>query len=125
MRRAFSRSLSLLGLALALLCGGWPSVPVSRAARFTEDGFLPGEVNVKLAQAADLATVAAAFNLDPQPIEQFGSRPIFRLRIRDGSDPRDKAAALRADTTRVLLAEPNYNAGAPGGSGASWSIGAS
>ena len=129
MYRTFSRNLILLGLALVVLCGGLPggSAPPRAAAASSraEDGFTPGEVNVRLKQASDLAGVAAQFNLDPRPVEQFGSRPIFRLRILDGASPQAKADALMDDSARVEVAEPNYNAGPPEGSGNSWSIGGS
>src|SRR5215207_10463753 len=106
MYRTFSRNLMLLGLALVILCGGLPggaSAPRAAAVRSrAEDGFTPGEVNVKLKQATDLAGVAAQFNLDPRPVEQFGSRPIFRLRILDNTSTQTKAAALMTDPARVL-----------------------
>jgi parallel beta-helix repeat protein len=71
------------------------------------DGYLPDEVVVKLAQAGDLLAVAADYGLDPTPLDQFGAQPIFRLRIGDGADPLDKAAALVNDS-RVVYAEPNF-----------------
>ncbi|MFO7634670.1 MAG: S8 family serine peptidase [Caldilinea sp.] len=73
-----------------------------------EDGdFVPGEIVVKLLQPGDLPGVAADFSLDPTPLDQFGARPIYRLRILDGTPPPDKAEALQQDS-RVLYAEPNY-----------------
>jgi hypothetical protein len=62
-----------------------------------ENDYVPGEVVVKLVQAADLASIAAAFQLDPTPLDQFGARPIYRLRILDGVDPQVKAGALASD----------------------------
>ncbi len=72
-----------------------------------EDNYLPGEVVVKLFQATDLAGVAADYQLAPLPLDQFGSRPIYRLRILDGIDPQAKADALSGDG-RVQYAEPNF-----------------
>lgn len=85
--------------------------------------YLPGEVVVKLAQVGDLAGVAATYGLDPTPIDQFGTRPIYRLRILDQSTPPLKAAALASDV-RVRYAEPNYQGQAPEGQQrTSWAAG--
>jgi subtilisin family serine protease len=77
-----------------------------------------GEIVVKLRDAADLPALAAAYNLDPTPLDQFGSRPIFLLRIADGSDPASKANQLRPASgsggdERVEYAEPNFTAETP------------
>ncbi len=87
------------------------------------DGYLPGEVLVKLNQVADLPGVAADYELDPIPLDQFGSRPIYRLRLTDGAAPPDRATALVADS-RVIYAEPNYLEQTPEGRRrASWATG--
>ncbi len=82
---------------------------INRLSTFAQavDGYVPGEVVVKLQQHDQLAAVAAAFDLDPLPLDQFGSRPIYRLRILDQADPLGRAAELATDG-RVLYAEPNY-----------------
>ena len=67
----------------------------------------PAEVIVKLVQTSDVEGVTADFGLAPAPLGQFGTRPIYRLRILDGATPPEKAAALAGDS-RVLYAEPNY-----------------
>jgi hypothetical protein len=72
------------------------------------EAYAPDEVVVKLLNANDLAAVALANGLDPTPRGQFGTRPIFRLRILDGSDPLVKAGQLQPGDTRVQYAEPNY-----------------
>ncbi len=72
-----------------------------------ETNYLPGEVVVKLWQSSDLAGVATDYGLDPVPLDQFGTRPIYRLRIVDGVDPQAKADALSGDS-RVQYAEPNF-----------------
>ena len=69
--------------------------------------YLPGEVVVKLWQSSDLPGIAADYQLDPLPLDQFGARPIYRLRILDGVDPQAKADALAGDS-RVQYAEPNF-----------------
>lgn len=87
------------------------------------DGYLTGEVVVKLAQASDLATVAADYGFDPTPLDQFGTQPIFRLSFGDGTDPLDKAAALENDS-RVIYAEPNFfNQTPEGRKKSSWASG--
>ena len=78
------------------------------------DGYVPDEVLVKLVQAADLPGVATDHHLDPIPLDQFGARPIYRLRILDGATPPDRAAALAADA-RVMVAEPNFVGETPEG----------
>jgi subtilisin family serine protease len=107
-------------LALALGIAGAVTAP---ALAGDESGYLPGEVIVKLVQAADLAGVAADHALDPAPLDQFGTRPIFRLAILDGADPLDRAAELVGDA-RVTYAEPNFAAQAPEGRQRTpWAIG--
>jgi thermitase len=87
------------------------------------DEYVPGEVLIKLYNAADLAGVAQAFGLDPTPLDQFGTRPIYQLAIDDGTPPPDKAAALDGDS-RVANAEPNYIGQTPEGIGrAPWAGG--
>src|SRR5579883_2731756 len=48
--------------------------------------FVTGEVVVKLSDSSVLPAVAAQYKLDPHPLSQFGSRPIYRLKITDGQD---------------------------------------
>jgi subtilisin family serine protease len=80
---------------------------------------------VKLRSAADLPSVAQAYGLTPTPLDQFGTRPIFLLRIADGTTPPAKSAALTGDAQgRVLYAEPNFLAQPPEGTQqSSWSDG--
>jgi subtilisin family serine protease len=102
-----------------------PSEPEPPAEAYTA-----GEVVVKLFDAADLAAVAQAHGLNPSPIDQFGTRPIFRLSIIDGADPEIKAAQLRppigiGGDARVEYAEANYIAQTPEGrkGRGSWVVG--
>ena len=113
----FLASAGLLGLSAIML------PPASRATE--TDNFLAAEVVVKLVRASDLPAVAAQYGLDPVPIDQFGSRSLYLLKITDGSSPNDKAEALFADPqARVLYAEPNLLQQAPEGAArVTWSAG--
>jgi thermitase len=120
--RLVGRSLSwaLIGLIVML------AVSVrAQPLRAQEDDFVPHEIVVKLFHPGDLLGVAADFSLDPEPLGQFGSRPIYRLRITDGTPPPDKAEALQQDS-RVQYAEPNYIQQTPEGQQrVSWARGGS
>lgn len=83
------------------------SAPAVTTAVAGQDTFLPNEVVVNLHDVTDLAAVATTFHLAPEPIERFGSRFIFRLRILDGAAPLQRAAMMAADP-RVVYAEPNF-----------------
>ena len=78
------------------------------------DDFLHNEVLIKLLQATDLVEIAADYNLAPTPLDQFGTRAIYRMQITDGASPPDRAAQLEADS-RVDYAEPNFIGRAPEG----------
>jgi thermitase len=124
MSRNFSRALGLLALVAALLFAGTPALVNARADGGSgEDGYVTNEINVKLLRASDLQAVAQQFKLEL--IEQFGARPIYRMRVTDGTDAKVKATAVAADTSRVEYAEANYTAGAPEGSGLTWSVASS
>lgn len=85
--------------------------------------YVPGQVVVKLKLAADLPAVASAYRLDPAPLDRFGSRPIYRLRILDGTSPPSRATQL-ANDRRVAYAEPNYLGQTPEGTqDSSWAGG--
>jgi subtilisin family serine protease len=116
---------------LMLICLVWPVMPalaqgsnhhlpmvmnkVTTGSPVTVDeDYLPDEVVIKLVQSADIVGVASDFGLDPTPLDQFGTRPIFRMRILDGAEPPDRAAELEADP-RVLYAEPNFLGQTPEG----------
>ncbi len=58
--------------------------------------YVAGEVVVKLTDATQLASVAAEYSLDPAALDQFGSRPIYRLRILDSATPVQKSLHLAA-----------------------------
>jgi subtilisin family serine protease len=90
-----------------------------------DDEFVPDEVVVRLESAAMLPEVAGEYDLSLPPLDQFGTRPIYRLKILDGTRSDDKAEELQDDRQdRVVYAEPNYTAQAPEGrQKASWAIG--
>jgi subtilisin family serine protease len=114
---AFLACVGLLGFSARTAPSG------ARAA--ATDGYLSAEVVVKLVRAGDLAAVAADYALDPVPLNQFGSRPIYRLRITDQASPHDKAEALLADPqARIVYAEANLLGGVPERTGrVTWSVG--
>ncbi|MFL6216903.1 MAG: S8 family serine peptidase [Blastocatellia bacterium] len=113
MRRAKLRTTIILALiALSFLS----SLIRPRPTRAAHDDAVPGEVVVKLMNAADLAAVAQDYGLDPAPIDQINSYTIYRLRITDGVSPEVKATALMADAQqRVVYAEENQVAEDPEG----------
>jgi thermitase len=123
MSRKFLRPFGLLALVAALLSAGTPALVNVHADGGGEDGYVTDEINVKLLSASFLQAVSEKFHL--QLLEQFGSRPIYRMRVTDGTDSKVKAAAVAADTSRVEYAEANYTAGAPEGSGLIWSVASS
>ena len=100
--------ISLISLLMSIVV----PATLARAQELVE--FVPNEVVVKLQRSTDIASVAAAHGLDPVPLDQFGTRPIFRMRILDGASPPNRAAEL-AINPRVLYAEPNYIGRAPAG----------
>jgi subtilisin family serine protease len=114
-------------LALALTCV-IGDLPNSRAALPPAElplaeSQLPDEVLIRLRTASDLAPVRERHAL--ALVDQFGSRPIFRLRIGDGASVDEKIAALSADPM-VLFAEPNLVNTAPEGrKNVVWAIGGS
>jgi subtilisin family serine protease len=102
------------------------AIAVPERARASEtDDYLSAEILLKLVRASDLPAVAAEYGLDPQPLSQFGTRPIYRLRILDAVSPDDKAERLLSDPqARILYAEPNFLGQAPEGSArVTWSVG--
>jgi subtilisin family serine protease len=124
MRIRVEKWAGLLSLTAAFFALAWALAhpPVVEAG--VNDDFVAGEVVVKLANAAELQAVAAAYGLSMPPLDQFGSRPIYRLRIADGEPVAQKVARMTALTeTRVVYAEPNYNFLPPEVNRPSWSIG--
>lgn len=118
-------TLSALAVGVLAACGGGGSDPPPAS----EDAMLPNglvnlgnvtgagasdavgdEVVVKLLRAADLQPLLAEHGLSL--LDQFGTRPIYRLRAAAGTDTAALAARLAADP-RVRYAEPNLIAETP------------
>lgn len=82
---------------------------------------LAGEVLVKLRRSEDLAALRAQYGLTP--IDQFGTRPIYRLATAPGADVEALLQRLELDV-RVQYAQPNHVAQTPESRNASyWAIG--
>lgn len=110
MNQIRGRTALRIALTAVIFCVGvifWMGAVAKPLLANDDESYLPGEVVVKLLQTSDLATVAATFQLDPTPLDQFGARPIYRLRILDGADPLAKADTLAKDA-RIQYAEPNF-----------------
>lgn len=118
------RGLTFLTLLLVGVCFLFDlrSTSVSNATISDGEEFVASEVVVKLLSAEDLPAIAARYSLDPTPIDQFGSRPIFRLRITDSAAVENRVEEL-ADDSRVVFVEPNFIATPPEGGGIIWSVG--
>jgi len=76
----------------------------------SNDDLVPDEVVVKLIDGGQLQPLLSQYSLTL--LDQFGSRPIYRLRARTGSDVEELAEQLAADP-RVRYAEPNFINTAP------------
>ncbi|MBE7420356.1 MAG: S8 family serine peptidase [Ideonella sp.] len=110
----------LLSAACALLiaCGGGSAASDSED---TAEFAVADEVVVKLLRTQDLPALLAEYGLSR--IDQFGSRPIYRLRGAAGTDVESLVERLVADA-RVQFAEPNLLVEDPEGQRASyWFIG--
>ncbi len=105
-----------LCLSVLMLAGGM--LAALRSVRADSGGrdYMPGEIVVKLYDAADLAGVAADFGLDLASLKQFGSRPIYVLKINEPNleDAPEKAQRMAQDS-RVQYVEPNHRYSAPEG----------
>jgi thermitase len=93
---------------------------------FGQENFVEDEIVIKLKRFQDLRLVAKKYGLHPQPIERFGTRPIYRMKILNNTPPPQLAEEMLDDIRgRIIYAEPNYTLGFPESSGDSWSIGGS
>ncbi len=117
-RRAhLAHALSLAVLLAA--CGGGgaattgplpPPVTPPTGPTPADEGRVAGEVLVQLRAGADLPAVQTQYRLSL--LSRFGARPIFRFQVPADSTVDATVEALRADV-RVVVAEPNFTAGAP------------
>ncbi|MDX6696038.1 MAG: thermitase [Blastocatellia bacterium] len=120
----FRHKLNLLWIIFALLWMLPQPAGVRAQGSGSSNDYVPGEVVVKLASAADLAAITTQYGLATVPLDQFGSRPIYRLKIADSESVPQKVTRLKADPQlRVVYAEPNYLANAPEASKPSWGVG--
>ncbi len=107
-------------------CGGGgdstdPAPAPSPAPAPASNTSVAGEIVIQLNTGADVTSVAAAYQL--AVVDQFGKRPIWRLRTAAGTNADSAIASLRADT-RVRFAEPNAENETPEGRGRSaWAVG--
>lgn len=96
----------------------------SEKSRLGELDYVPNEIVVKLKRSQDLRLVAKKYGLNPQPLDRFGNRPIYRLEILNGTPPPQLAEEMLNDPKgRVIYAEPNFLLGFPEQNRESWSIG--
>lgn len=117
-------ALSIVFAATLAACGGGGAsadVPPPAAARSAPDATVPGDVIVQLLPGQAIAAVAADFGLTV--VDQFGKRPIWRLRTPGGAPADDVIEALARDP-RVRFAEPNVQNETPEGrKREAWAVG--
>jgi len=110
---------SFLGISLMSLALLFPFLVAQQVQAQSADEYVADEIVIKLFDSADLPAVAGQYNLSLPPLDQFGTRPIYRLRISDGVDPQVKAEQIKPSNgggdARVEFAEPNYLAQTPEG----------
>ncbi len=95
-----------------------------KAQTIGEQEYIPNEIVIKLKRQQDLRLVAKKYGLNPQPLDRFGSRPIYRMQILSGTLPPQIAEEmLEEPQRRIVYAEPNFILGFPESNGNSWSIG--
>lgn len=100
--------------ALALAAGAAAQTPPPDAA-------LPGEIVVMLQSGVPVQDIARRYKLNV--LDQFGQRPIWRLKMASGTNTSRTISTLRRDA-RVRFAEPNFNGQTPEGRHALvWAIG--
>jgi Subtilase family len=116
-----TRFISALGLALAAMAAT-PAQAQQRPASVAQSDGLP-EIVVQLRDGVNAANFAAAQGLTV--LDQFGSRPIWQLRMTVAGDPVAESARLAA-LPEVVFAEPNFEGDTPESVRNSvWLIGAS
>jgi subtilisin family serine protease len=87
------------------------------------DGTVPGELIMQVVSPGDVAAVAADYQLTL--LDQFGARPIWRVKVAPGQKVKPTVASLEADS-RVRYAEPHVEHQTPEGRGfVVWAIGGS
>jgi thermitase len=114
-------------LAMIVILGFVTPVVTVRAGADKTDGYVSGEVLVKLKPGASLRALAAIHHLkiSPDSNDRIDKHQIYRLQIADGTPPPQKAAEL-TNSLQALYAEPNYIGGLPEArQRSSWAVGSS
>jgi subtilisin family serine protease len=120
-RRAALLSTLLAATLVACGGGGGDATPAPTPTPSPPATAVQRDVLVQLVSGSDVASLASAFGLTV--VDQFGQRPIWRLRSAAGADRDAVIAALRADP-RVRLAEANLESETPEGRRrAAWAVG--
>jgi thermitase len=108
-----TRALCIAGLLVA--------GPALQAKTLPGQGTVAGEILVQLQSAAALGPLLTKYQLTV--VDQFGARPIFRLKVIGAADVNAKITALTTEPT-VLSAEPNFIHSSPEASkNGAWAIG--
>jgi subtilisin family serine protease len=103
---------SVFALVLAACGGGGGDPPPPPPPPPGPNAGVANEVVVQLNAGGDVTALVAAYPVSV--IDQFGRRPIWRLRVAAGADTDGLIATLRADS-RVRFAERNYENETPEG----------
>lgn len=114
-------SASVKGALRALFAATLLATGIHVASASDGGANLSGEILVKLRTTATLGTLLGKYPLTV--VDQFGARPIYRLRVQGSTSVKDTIAALSLETD-VLLAEPNVVQSSPEArKNAVWAIG--
>jgi thermitase len=124
-REGWQRPLGALVLSALLWVSAIGPAAADGGSSGTADPVTPGQIIVRLQNAADLPALAAQYSLDPTPLDQLAIAPLYLLRILDSTSPEVKATTLASDS-RVSYAEPNVVGSSPEDQGdSSWASGGS
>jgi len=116
-----TRSTSVVSALRALLAIALLATGMQAAWASGDDAGLPGEILLKLRTTSALAPLLARYPLTV--VDQFGTRPIYRLSVQGSTSVKDTIAALSLETD-VLIAEPNVAHSSPEArKNAVWAIG--
>lgn len=108
-KRSLARGFAISALVAA--CGGIAGTAGAVTPPVApKENRIAGEVLVQLQRGTDLPAIQTQYRLSL--MSRFGSRPIFRFRVVGSTSTDTVVAALRTDA-RVVVAEPNFAAGAP------------
>lgn len=93
------------------LAAGAIALAAGAAAQSTApDAALPGEMVVMLQTGVSVQDIARRYKLTV--LDQFGQRPIWRLKMVSGTNTSRTLSSMKRDT-RVRFAEPNFNGQTP------------